>query len=333
MAFVVDGSEWKFNGWNSEGLQVAIERFVENLERASARGETVWVGEDLQYKHVMDDFDIWRLREIDSPVKIEDEVWQELAAVLGPLNRYVEEPHWPAGFGDDFAISIAGLPPQENMDVSWAHHRVRAGQATGCIGFSSVGVKSTTSSRGNVSLHWINDSASHREFWRAAMHVEGGSPDTFRRMASHAYPDLYFCPGVLARVGDFNGGYYANIDLLKSYLGVFNDYGTWVFTAPPPALLTTDPPGRETDKPSNQTIEERFKLLGLSVAPEKPNVHKNATCREAREVTIGGAVLYCEWHGKLQKYQNRIHIHPPVAQSQNLLVIGKIADHLPLPGG
>jgi hypothetical protein len=330
MAFVVDGSEWTFDGWNAQQVQDVIDQFTATLRRARSRDESVWLGEDLQYKPVMGELDIWRLWE--AGLGIQFEVWQGLAAELGRLTRYLDEQPWPDGFGDDFSVSISGAPAVENVDVSWAHHHVRSGRALGCIGLLSTGPKDTRSAQGNAQLHWISDDRSQRLFWRSAVDIEGAAPATFRRIAPHAYPSLYFCPGVLEGAEDLRGGYYANLPFVQRYLEVFDDRGAWAFTTPPPALSPDENPGTATGKPSNQIIERRFMGLGVTVAPENPNVYEHANCRSAREVSVGGAVLYCEWHGKLQEHQNRIHVHAPVPQSGNLLVIGKIATHLPLPG-
>lgn len=330
MAFVVDGSQWKFDGLSAQSITEVIDRFTENLGRARSRGELVWVGEDLQSRHVLAEHDIWSLRE--AGILIDHELWQEFAAEVGRLNQYLDSPEWPAGFADDASISISGGGNVENFDVAWAHHHVRNGQAMGCIGLTESGPRDTRSSFGDCEVHWIADATSHRQFWRSAIDLEGSSPSAFKRIAPHAYPDLYFCPGVLNEADELKGGFHANLGLLRRYLDAFDDHGRWAFTAPPPALSPFETQGSGPEAPSNQIIERRFMGLGLSVAPEKPNVYLQRNCRLAREVTVNGATLYCEWHGKLQAYQNRIHVHAPVPQSGNSLVIARIAVHLPLPG-
>ncbi len=330
MAFVVDGSQWKFDGLNAEKITEFIDRFTQNLGRARSRGEIVWIGEDLQSKHVLKDLDIWSLRE--AGVLVDHDLWQEFAAEIGRLNQYLDSPDWPDGFVDDTSISIAGGSKVENFDVAWVHHHVRNGQPMGCIGLTEIGVWETCSSFGACEVHWIADPASHRQFWRSAIDLEGCSPAAFKRIAPHAYPNLYFCPGVLNDIEMLKGGFHANFRVLRRYLDAFDDHGRWAFTAPPPALSPQEAQGTGREAPSNQIIERRFMGLGLSVAPEKPDVYLQRNCRLAREITINGATLYCEWHGKLQPHQNRIHIHAPVPQSGNSLVIARIAVHLPLPG-
>lgn len=68
------------------------------------------------------------------------------------------------------------------------------------------------------------------------------------------------------------------------------------------------------------------------MAPENPDVYLDNRCRRAREIAIGERTLYCEWHGKLELHQNRVHIHPPVIESNGKVIIAFFHEHLPLPG-
>ena len=68
------------------------------------------------------------------------------------------------------------------------------------------------------------------------------------------------------------------------------------------------------------------------MAPENPDVYLDRRCREARQITIAGRTLFCEWHGKLEPHRNRVHVHPPVRESKDKLIIGIFDEHLPLPG-
>lgn len=331
MAFVVDSADWDFNGRTSSQVQGVLERFLEQLAKAIDRGEHFWIGDSLQTRAVWGEEDLWSLRHADSQVQLDGEVWQELAAYLGRAQHYLDEQDWPDSL-DDIHIAIADADPSDNEDVAWAHHNVRTGRAVACIGLWRLGLFDTTSSHGTAQVHWIYDERSTAEFWRSAIVLEGNRPADLKRLAYRAYPNLHFVAGVLSRVDDFNGGYYANAQELKRYLAILNDYGVWAFTAPPPAEIREDAAGDSICSPTAQLIQRRFDLLGLVVTPENPDVYKDGRCRRAREVELGGRTLYCEWHCKLQGHQNRIHIHAPVQESDGKVVIAIFARHLPLPG-
>lgn len=332
MSFVVDGSEWDFDGWAEDDLIRSIEKLVDRVWIAQSRKEVVWIGDDLQTRHVLGDHDLWGLLAPDSPIKLPPELGQELAAWLGSAPRYLDEEPWPDWILE-VQVSVDRSPSMENCDVAWAHHNVRTGRPVACMGLKRSGVYDTKSNLGSVVVHWVSDEITHRIFWRSAISSGFASLQVLESYAEHAYPDLYFVPGVLGHAGSFGGGFHASRPELLRYLEVLNDYGAWAFTCAPPALTMEEPAGPDpTSKPTNQIIERRFRGLKLDMAPENPNVRLNKNCREAREILLAQKIFYCEWHGKLEPHRNRIHVHPPVPQSKGKVVIAILHEHLPLPG-
>lgn len=332
MAFVVDGSDWKLDGKSREQIEAAIERFLEALGDAKKAEVPVWFGENFQADPIFGDQIIWDLMSPGSPLQLPREVWQEVTAYLSQSRHYIEDENQPQGFPSHIDIAIEDGPAVPNRDVAWAHHSVRNGRAVACIGLWRTGFFSTSSVVATQGLHWVGDSRSVADFWRHGIDVEGNTPAAFERLAKRAYPELYFVGNVLHHADAFVGGYHANASNLKRHLAVLNDYGHWAFTAAPPAQDPTEPPGAAGNRPPDQLVQIRFARLQIDIAPEHANVKADNKCRKAREVSLGGKVLYCEWHCKLQGHQNRIHVHPSVTESDNKLVIAIFAQHLPLPG-
>ncbi len=307
MAFVVDGSEWSFDGWSTDEVVGAIELMLERVSVAQERRETIWIGDDLQTRHVLGEFDIWSLFSPEAPVELSAELRQELSAWLGRALRYADLDDWPDGM-EETIIRVDCDTANENIDVAWAHHNVRNRRAVACLAIRRSGPHETVSSRGSATVYWVKHEATHREFWRSAVDVEGDKEATLERMAPHAFPNLYFCPAVWRGLGSLVGGYYPLSSEIRRYLSILDDYGGWAFTCPSTLLVPVDAPCLDSElRPSNQIIEQRFEVLKLSMAPEKPNVYKNNHCRQAREVEIGHLTVYCEWHGKLEPHQNRLY--------------------------
>lgn len=331
MSFVVNGAEWSFDGWNAEEVLDAIDGLLERIDKAHQRNEIVWIGDDLQIKHMLGEFDLWSLCSPSSPVNFPPEMVQELVGWLSTAPRYLDEKEWPNGM-DDIVIQVDDEVPAANPDLAWAHHWVRSGKAVGCLTLYEAATRKTTTNHGTVDVHFVNTETSHRFFWRDAFNVEGDSEATLRRLAAHAFPDLYMVDKVWDGLSDLRGGYLAARLEIRRYLAALDDFGAWVYTCPPPALAPSDIVVAEVgNKPSNQIIERRFIGLNLDMAPEKPNVYADEKCRTAREVTIKNRTLYCEWHGKLEPHRNRLHIHAPVPESGNKLVVAIFHEHLPLP--
>jgi hypothetical protein len=332
MAFVVDGSDWKLDGKTAAQVEAAIEQFLGALGAANDAEVPVWFGENFQADPVLGEQTLWDLTSPDSPLPLPTELWQELVAYLYRTQLYIDDEVQPKGFPNFVAITINNGPMVPNLDVAWAHHSVLNGRAVACIGLWRTGVFETATLATQTNLHWVGNSMSITEFWREGIDIEGNTPAVFERLAARAYPQLYFVGNVLHHAGDFVGGYHANAANLKRHLAVLNDHGHWAFSAAPPAQDPTDPPGNAGNQPPDQLVQIRFARKQVEIAPEHANVKANKKSREAREVTLDGKVLYCEWHCKLEGHQNRIHVHRPVKESNDKLVVAIFARHLPLPG-
>ncbi|CAJ0849122.1 hypothetical protein AMST5_00079 [freshwater sediment metagenome] len=331
MSFVVDGTQWRFDDLSPHEIGASIERLLDRVSTALDRNEIVWIGDDLQTRSVLYNLDLWSLFSPEAPISLSAELAQELAAWLGRAPRYADEVEWPEGL-DDILIRVDD-DETESADIAWAHHHVRAGRPVACLGVTKPGPRKTESSHGNAIVHWVVDEATHRAFWRSAIEVEGDNEDTVQRIAPHAFPDLYFHDGVWDGLKHLAGGYYALSSEIRRYFAVLDDHGKWAFTCPPPALSpgeAADP--SVTSSPPNQIIERRFSGLGLTMAPENPDVYADRRCRSARQIKIGEKTFYCEWHGKLEPHRNRVHVHSPAPESKEKVIIGIIHEHLPLPG-
>lgn len=328
MSFVIDGSEWKFDGWTNDQISDAIDNILERLLIAEEAGQKVWIGDDFQTREMLDGADIWSLCSPDHPIKLRPEIAYELAARLGSIMRYADE-ELPADLLDATDIGVNTGVLEENLDLAWAHHNVRAQKAVGCIGIKRRGINSTVSKFGIVNLHWVHDDLSTLQFWRAAIDVERDTAETLERLSVHAFPDLFFVPGVWAGLASFSDGYTPIRSEVRRYLSVLNDLGRWIFTSPPPSLAPDDTIVAEIGASiTNQLIIDRFSYQLVDFSPEKKSVRVRDVSRRTREVAIGDRILYCEWHGKFERHQNRVYIHPPVAESDEKVVIAVFNRHL-----
>ena len=331
MSFVVDGSEWRFNGMSAADAETLIDRALAFVETSSERGETVAVGDDFQVRPMRGAETLWDLFSPGSVDALDRELSQELAAWLAKAPRYADASNWPAGFGSG-SVSIGGAAPIANDDVEWALCSMVAALPVAILTLNEPRVMSTATAAGTAQLHFVADDVSRRAFWRTALVVAGDRLDELVHFGSRAYPNLHFVPRVLNDAGTLGGGYLGARVRLKSALEILDDWGHWALTWPPPALTPNEgPPPDLAAKPTNFIIERRFAGLGLEAAPENPNVFANGKSRQAREVVVADRTLYCEWHVKLELHRNRIYFHAPVEEAGGKVVIGVIDHHLPLP--
>jgi hypothetical protein len=290
VSFVIDSSEWDFNGRTNEEVEHAIDNFLAQLDDARVCGEQVWVGDDLQTRAVLGDRSLWDLQDRSSEIQLARELWEGLTAHLTRAQPYLDQPEadWPANL-DVIDVAIGDESSRANQDVAWAHHHARAFKAVACLGLWRRGPQQTSSSHGVAEVHWVVDKMSKTSFWRAAIVLEGDGLADLMRRANRAYPNLYFYENVLATADSFNGGFHANKTVLKRYLEVLSDVGHGIFTKPPETHGGSGQPS--SGSPSAQLIEQRFGLAQLVVAPENPNVKNHRASREAREVSLGGRTL------------------------------------------
>jgi hypothetical protein len=327
VSFVIDGSDWNFNGIGPADTVRHIEQILEFVRVCEARDETVWIGDDFQTRPMYGTDGLWQLA---GNAPFNGDLVQELAAWLGRANYYTESGQWPQG-ADEFAISVDGAPPTDNVDVAWVHHSVREGRAMACISRHLSGLLPTQTVFGVVDVHFVADEEGRVAFWRDAIKIEGDNGASLVRFAPHAYPNIYFVPGVLADVDRLGGGYLALRARVQAAFEALDEHGHWIFTEAPPAVSPAEPRVGRAPPPTNQIIEKRFQNVGFDAAPEKPNVRQDRECRAARETELGKVTLYCEWHIKLEPHRNRIHVHGPVKESGELVIVGMIDEHLPLP--
>ena len=185
---------------------------------------------------------------------------------------------------------------------------------------------------GSKNVHFVKEDQDRKLFWRESISLKEGSLACLMQYAPQAFPDIYFVDSVLRNLNTLGGGYLASRDCVQDALAKLDDLGKWVFSCPPPAITPSEHQQKnDNSQPPNRLIINRFANLGLDVVPEKPNVQKNNHCCRAREAEIGGRIVYCEWHIRLEPNRNRIHIHRPVKESCEKVVVGVIAKHLPLP--
>lgn len=332
MSFVIDSSDWNFSNCSSADVAHMLDAFLARLNVAKERNEPFYIGNDLQNKIVYGEMDLWTY--LESPVceYIDRDIKNELASYMNRGFFYEDlEDLWPPGFLENDVTDTLGVIV--SLDYAFVYHNLIHSNPFACISLLDKPKLQTSYKSISKDVYFVNSEESNLIFWReCGLSTIRDTQDNLQLLSSHLYPNLYFYNGVWNGIDSFEGGYASIYNKLKKYLEVFNDYGNWVFTAPPPAVHISDTIiSTSNQNPSSELIEERFKALGLCVAPEKPDVRKSDKCRKEREIIIDKTTHYCEWHGKFEPHQNRIHIHSPTKHSDGKLIIAVFCKHLSLP--
>lgn len=330
MRFLLEETSWAWDGRDRAAYIERIEQLLDRLDVAYERDEPYAASRELLAQRVLGEHALTDLLwNPDLPLNVPPEVRQRIAALFNTMRYWDDEAEWPgveAKIGDRDVLSPSAV---------LAHARVAEGMATACLPLPGTyhGLCEVIVDERKELVHFVVDESSHRAFFRDALEVERANEAVLQALAPHAFPDLYFMDGVWDGLRHFEGGYARVRRDLHRFLATLDDHGAWVFADTTGRLSPGEPEPRDKNpKPvTNEIIEQRFKGLGLMMAPEKPNVRADGTCRRARERVLGTRTLYCEWHYKFEPHVNRAHIHPPIQESGGKLIIAIFRDHLPLP--
>jgi hypothetical protein len=276
--------------------------------------------------------DLWTFLYSDIMEELNKEILDELASYLNTGVYYEDDSNlWPLGFMEETVFDKSNT--EVCLNYSFVHFKNVNRCPFSCLSIFAKEKIELHSNQSSSSLFFINTIVENIEFWRGeALIILRDNQHSLEIISSYAYPNLYFKDKIWSEINYFSGGYSAVYKTLQKYLSILNDHGAWVFTTPPPLTHPTDTAIPQLGLlPSKELIENRFLGLSLEMAPEYSNVKEDLKCRTAREITIAEKKLYCEWHGKFELHQNRIHIHPPIPETEGKLIIAFFHKHLPLP--
>lgn len=332
MSFVIDSSDWCFEGLSNSKITEILELFLERLALAKEREEPFFFGNDIQIKKVCGDMDLWTYLYSEKSVDIDIDIKNELIGYFNTGSFYEDiESSWPPYFLEEIVTDFFGNAV--HLDYSFVYYNLINHIPFACLSLFEKQQFQMTSIHGQAEVYFVNSEESNRIFWRKyALQVARDTKHNLQILSKHLYPNLYFHNDIWDGINSFEGGYSAVYVKLQKYLAIFNDYGKWIFMTPPPAIHHSDTVVPTLDvTPTNELIEERFQALGITVAPENPDVRRNEKCRKEREIVIDKKTHYCEWHGKIEPHQNRIHVHAPTKESKEKFIVAIFCKHLGLP--
>lgn len=328
MCFVLEEASWSWDGAERDRFVERIQQLLDRLDVANERREAYAASSELLRQRVLPDYELCELLwSSSSPLQLPTEVMQRITAHFNQMRYWDEEEEWPA-----IEAEVAGRTVV-SPSAAYAHARCRRGQLGACLPLSGTwrGPTEVTARGEALPVHFVVDEETHRRFFRDFI---GGREQVLVDLAPHAFPDLHFLDGVWRGLGALEGGFARVRDALPSLLAMLDDHGAWVFTDETGRFSQEESVDRERGRApvTSLVVQSRFKRWGLDFAPEHPDVRADGKSRRARERVLGGRTLYCEWHHKFEPHINRVHVHGPVPESRQKVVIAIFHRHLPLPG-
>lgn len=312
--FVVDDASWAPDAIDRSALELGLDDLVDRILVARTRGEGISMYEGLWDLSVVGDDTVAELLYgVENRRGVHRDVRVRLQRQLDQLAGTTFD---EVGLRD-VDVELRGervLSPA----VAYAHQHTSRHACVACLTPSCSGRSgplAVTVAGLEAPVHFVGDERAHVEFFRDVIRVEHGDEDTFGALANSAFPDLRFVAGVWRGLRDLSRPYRDRRDDLIRCLGVLNDEGARIF-----------------DQAQHLLIERGFGAHRIDISTENSETLRDPACRRARQRQYGPDLLVFDWHLKIERHIDRIHVHPGTIASGRRVIVGIIADHLPLPG-
>lgn len=289
-------------------LEEALVGLTERLEVATAREEAVEVYEDLWRMQVVGaDTLASLLWDADNPRSLPHDLRLALGRRLDKCATF-----------DELALPsldaiIDGVSHTSPAAVR-AHTRVGQRAATACLTPATSGRRDEAQVVVDGvprAVRYVIDEPSHVAFFRGAVEVENADEDGFAALAPHAFPELDFADGLWSGLRDFSRPYRDRRDELVAMLGALSDHGRRIFSLPQRDWIA------------------HFAAVHIEISPESSSDMK-APCLRHRQRELRGETLTFEWHMKLDRHVDRVHVHPGTTRADGRPIVGILTRHLPL---
>lgn len=308
MRFLIDDAPWCPAGTATSELAEGLEALAERLDTAREREESVGVYAGIWQMSLVDRFTLLDLLyDAENPARLPQDLRLALGRFLDAASSFDDEAL------DEFEAEVAGVKLTSPAAVL-THGKIASRAAVACLTPRCSGrYDALAVSVGGAlqTVRYVADEATHLAFFRAAIVVENADEDAFEALAPHAFPDLAYADNLWRGLRDFSMSYRERRDDLIDALSAFCDHGRRIFALP-----------------QSQWIAE-FGSVGIDISPESSNDMKGR-CLTHRQRQRGNDLVTFEWHIKLDRHVDRIHVHPGHGYSDGRPIVGIFTRHLPL---
>ncbi|MCI0384148.1 hypothetical protein [Streptomyces sp. CNQ085] len=311
---VVDESSFDFRGLTEERLTDLLDDFSDTLEELSEQHSVAvspwWVEMECAEDRKL--YDV--LYEGETPRAGRD-------ARLRTVRLMDRCPTWDTDLpGLPDRVEVAGVTYDLAWSLCYAWWRTRRRQHVACLvfpvrdrhGWLPVSARDgTTDEPMTEEVFHLVEAPALSEFWRSLFEREDVAEQDFFDRARQSFPELVFADSLSFR--KFDGSYAEMRDWVVRLLGVVHDHFTEAL-----ALHSGQP----------HQVQAELGRFGLNLSPESPNTRSKPGIMKQRDVDHKGETYRCEWHGKKERYRNRVHFSLPEPRLGGRILIGIFVDHL-----
>ena len=322
--FVLDESSWAGATEASlvGALADAIERLLERLDAARARGEGVVKHENYYETDLGGGVRLYEaLFNRPCPVRLDRDLTTRLFMALDRANAF-DDSHLTQ-YDAEFHGDVRFAP-----GVVWAHTSCREGRYVAVLPLPledvPVGQVPVTMGDATLNVVFVEDESQHVAFFRSLIALEHADETKFARLAPSAFPALDWADDVWRGLGDFSRPYIEIRDRLVRCLGGLSDHGAACFDT----LQAGDP----------RHLASRLSAkIGAETSDENGATKQYPQSKRDRTRSHRGIDKVFWWHVKLRPHVDRIHfLYEPSRGSgprprESRIVVGLFTAHCVLP--
>ncbi len=310
--FVVDELCWKFPLGLAAQLYIEkIEKILDRLEDAQSSGHTCCFSDELFNQPVYENFTFYELYTQDSPIAVDVELQQRIAAIFGRMSTWQDiDLEWPDVFDVELSPGVLSCAPSIAWALKQSHRNIDATLA--CVSDRLIGLFPTKKSDIFGSVWFVFSERSVEEFFRWLILETTHNPDEMRQLAGDAFKNLEFVDNAFEGIKKMSKPYCDISSKVVKHLAVLSDEGKRIFSE------------------GDLLAPKYFAACGVDISNENGNTKQNATALKARSILVNGETRIFWWHSKIDKHQDRIHICPKQLKITGKILVGIFCKHLPV---
>jgi hypothetical protein len=305
--FVIDESSFvPLGALDPDELASCLEEFGLLIKDQQAGGEIVSIFSMYDCVEVVDGRE---LHELLNDTTVDRDARVLLWKTLDGLPQWDEQDDWPQPIGP--AVDIGGQTC-DAYGVAFAVEVIGEGSSCCCLSTrcgSWTGCVPVTGPEADaVDVHFIAHQSGCIAFQRFRIEFEDMDAARFLAHAPTAFPNLCFASQLT--FNRFEGNYRDLRGPVLRHLAAIDDGFLAAY------------------RESNGNPNRIGATLGIDLSPESPKTRASEKLMRERDVEFDGLTYRCEWHAKLERHRNRIHIHPGDAGTGDKVLIGIFDVHL-----
>ncbi len=302
--FLVDEASLELGKLERADVEAALDNLAEQLTLARERREATGIISGFEVTECRPGIPLYELLTSNEIVR---DLRVRIFGLLDKCGRFDTGP----SFYIEPNVEVDGRAV-ESYAMATVLEAQRSAVAMGVFGLVpsyGPGLVKVTDASGDGQAVVVTGTESRLAFYRWIYATEDVQEDHFFDLATVSFPHVRFADGLTFR--RLEGSYSDLRDEVVRHLGRINDSFRAAYVE------------------HNGRPDEVRAAMNLDISMESPNTRNSERLMRERDATYDGRTYRCEWHSKIERHRNRLHLHPGDELSEGCVVVGIFVKHLP----